>query len=173
MSAVLRSPAFRNYVLPLVLIVALLAVWEYAKQPLPKPRPQQAEDYGPPPPYNRNEEMWKEGRGRLRTSTLKHLDQPWANFCQPTGRELLVNSLKEYFYFRDGSEMSYPLRWGEVGKQYITREWSTAEDRRIEQQIKELYYRGYIDPKVLGNPAGKRVTALVQGLAVNRRPCQS
>jgi hypothetical protein len=170
MIAVFRSPAFRNTILPLGLIVTLLAVWEYAKQPLPKPRPQ-AEDYGPPPPRNANEELFRDSRERRRQSTLKALDVNWASFCAPQGRTLLVNGLNDYFYFRDGAETSYPLRWGEVGKTYITREFSTTDDKRIEQQIRELYARGYLDPRMLGSIANKHVTALVQGLNVERKPC--
>jgi hypothetical protein len=172
MNAVFGSPAFRNTILPLGLIVALLGVWEYAKQPWPKPRPQ-AEDYGPPPPRNANEELFRDGRVRQRQSTLKTLDANWASFCDPQGRKKLVNSLNEYFYFRDGAETSYPSRWGEAGKTYITREFSTTDDKRIEQQIRELYSRGYLDPKMFGTIANKRVTALVQELKVERRPCSA
>jgi hypothetical protein len=171
MNAIVRSPAFRNYILPFALIVALLVVWEYAQQPLPKPRRQQAEDYGPPPPRNANEELFRDGRVRRRQSTLKKLDANWASFCEPQGRTLLVNGLNEYFYFRDGAEASYPRRWGEVGKTYITREFSTSDDRRIEQRIRELYTRGYLEPKMFGSIASKRVTALVQGLKAERKRC--
>ena len=31
--------------------------------------------------------------------------------------------------------------------------------------------RGYLDPKMFGNIANKHVTALVQGLKVERKPC--
>jgi len=173
MNAAFRSPAFRNTILPLLLIVALLAVWEYAKQPAPKRRVQQAEDYGPPPPRNANEGLFRDSRERRRQSTLKTLDANWASFCEPQGRTRLVNSLNDYFYFRDGAETSYPLRWGEVGKTYIAREFSTTEDARIEQQIRELYARGYLDPKMFGSIANKHVTTLVQGLKVERKPCAS
>ena len=135
------SPFVRNYVVPFALIVVLLAVWEYAKQPAPKARPQLAEDYGPPPPRNANEELFRHGRTRRRESTLKTLDANWASFCAPQGRTLLVNGLNDYFYFRDGAETSYPSRWGEVGKTYITREFSTTDDKRIEQQIRSFTRR--------------------------------
>jgi hypothetical protein len=172
MNAVFRSPAFRNTILPLGLIVTLLAVWEYAKQPLPKSRPQ-AEDYGPPPPRNANEELLRDARVRRREATLKTLDANWASFCEPQGRTRLVNGLNDYFYFRDGAETSYPLRWGEVGKTYITREFSTTDDKRIEQQIRELYARGYLDSKMFGSIANNHVAALIQGLKVERKPCAS
>ena len=164
------SPFVRNYVVPFGLIVALLGIWEYAKRPMPAAA-KQAEDYGPPPPRNANEELFRDGRVRRRESTLKTRDANWASFFDPQGRKRLVNSLNEYFYFRDGAETSYPLRWGEVGKTYITREFSTSEDKRIEQQIAQLYELGYLTPAVLSEASGRRVKALVQGRRVIQQPC--
>lgn len=171
MNAVFSNPLFRNWVLPFGLIVALLAVWEYAKRPAPKRQPQQAEDYGPPPPRNANEELFRDGRVRRRQSTVKALDANWASFCEPPGRTLLVNALNDYFYFRDGSEKSYPHRWGEIGKTYITREFSSSDDKRIEQRVKELYTLGYLDPKSFSGTAAKSIAALVQGIKVERKRC--
>lgn len=170
MNAVLQNPKFRNYVLPLLLIVAVFFVWEFAKRP-PKPQPQQAEDYGPPPPRNANEELHRDSRMRRRDSTLKTLDSNWSIFCTAEGRKRLKNSLNEYYYFREGSEMSYPARWGEVGKTYITREFSTPEDTRIVQRIRELYMRGYLEPTMFDKTANKRAAALVQGMKAERNPC--
>ena len=172
MNAIVSSPAFRNYALPFLLIVALLAGWEYAKPSRPAAAPKPAADHGPPPPRNADEEMIKLHRVYLKRSTLQYIDKDWASFCQPEGRRMMVSTLREYFYYRDGSETSYPLRWGDVGKQYIMREWSTTDDKRIEQLIKDLYYRGYLDLKAFDNPSQKRMTALVKGLAVNNsKPC--
>ena len=170
MMAVLGNPIFRNFTIPLALIVLVVGVWEYSKPRRPAPQVQK-EDYGPPPPRNANEELHRDARERRRQSTLKILDANWASFCAGQGRTLLVNGLNDYFYFRDGAETSYPSRWGEIGKTYIVREFSTSEDRRIEQRIRELYSRGYLEPKMFGSIANKRVTALVQGLAVERKPC--
>jgi hypothetical protein len=166
------SPFVRNYVVPFGLIVALVGIWEYAKRPMPAAA-KQAEDHGPPPPRNANEELFRDGRARRRESTLKTLDANWASFCAPQGRTLLVNGLNDYFYFRDGAETSYPGRWGEAGKTYIAREFSTPDDKRIEQRIRELYARGYLDPAMLGSVATRRVTDLVKGLRVDRKQCES
>lgn len=170
MMAVIGNPIFRNFTIPLALIVLVIGVWEYSKPRRPAPQ-SQAEDYGPPPPRNANEELFRDARERRRQSTLKTLDANWASFCAPQGRTLLVNSLNDYFYFRDGAEASYPRRWGEGGKTYIAREFSTSEDRRIEQRIRELFERGYLDPGMFGSIANRHVSALVQGLTVERKPC--
>jgi hypothetical protein len=165
---------FVRYGLPFILIVVVLGAWEYSKPSYPvNTRANARTDYGPPPPRNANEEIFRDGRGYLRESTLKSLDLPWASFCQAEGRRLLLGSLREYFFHRNGQESSYPERWGDVGRQYITREWSTPDDRRIEQQIKDLYSRGYLEPKGLDEPTGQRVSALVQGLKVTQQPCKA
>jgi hypothetical protein len=162
-----------KYGLPLILIVVVLAGWEYSKPSYPVNIAANAKaDYGPPPPRNANEPIFQDGRRILRESTLKRLDRPWASFCQDEGRRQVASSLNEYFYHRSGQEQSYPSRWGETGKTYITREWGTTEDRRIEQQIKDMYYRGYLDPKTLDANVAKRVTAMTQGLNVTAQPCK-
>ena len=94
-------------------------------------------------------------------------------FLSGRGTEIAPHALKEYFYHRGGQERSYPTRWGDTGKTYIAREWGTTEDRRIEQQIRDLYDRGYLDPKALDKPTEERVSAMVQGLKATQQPCKS
>src|SRR6267154_2736163 len=149
---------FVKYGLPLILIVVLLAGWEYSKPSYPVNTQANAKaDYGPPPPRNANEPIFQDGRRIVRESTLKSLDRPWSGFCQPEGRRALISSVNYYYEQRGLQEESYPRRWGDTGKNYITREWGTTEDRRIEQQIKDMYYRGYLDPKSLNANVARRV----------------
>jgi hypothetical protein len=164
------NPIFRNYILPFSLIVAVLGAWEYSKPNRPV---KAAEDYGPPPPRNANEGLFQDHRRTLRVSTLRSLEQPWSSYCQAEGRRALLSSLREYFYHRGGQEDSYPARWGDVGKTYITREWSSTDDRRIEQLMQSLYYRGYLDPKALEPRIALRLSAKLTGLAVTEKPCKS
>jgi hypothetical protein len=164
------NPIFRNYILPFVLIGVLLGGWEYSKPNRPV---KAAEDYGPPPPRNPNEGTFQDHRRFLRVSTLKSLEQPWSSFCQAEGRRTLLSSLNGYFYHRGGQEDSYPARWGDVGKTYITREWSSTDDRRIEQLTQVLYYRGYLDLKALDPRIASRVAAKLTGLPVTEKPCKS
>ena len=165
---------FVKYGLPFLLIVVVLGGWEYSKPSYPVNTQASAKaDYGPPPPHNANEPIFQDGRRSLRESTLKSLDRPWASFCQAEGSKRLASALKEYFYHRGAQERSYPERWGDTGKTYIMREWGTTEDRRIEQQIKDLHDRGYLDPKALDKWTGERVAAMVQGRKATQQPCKS
>ncbi len=165
---------FVKYVLPLLLIVAVLGAWEYSKPSYPvAARTDGQADPGPPPPRNANEPLFQDNRRRLRETTLKSLDRPWAQFCDAEGRRQIASSLKEYFYHRTGQEKSYPARWSDTGRQYIAREWATPEDRRIEQQIKDMVFRGYLDVATLDKPTGERVAAMVAGLKVTQQPCKS
>src|ERR1700755_225556 len=102
---------FLKYGLPLILIVVLLAGWEYSKPSYPVSTANAKADYGPPPPRNANEPIFQDGRRMVRESTLKSLDRPWASFCQAEGRKSLSSALREYFFHRGAQELSYPKRW--------------------------------------------------------------
>jgi len=165
---------FLRYGLPLLLIVVILGGWEYSKPSYPVSADANAKaDHGPPPPRNANEEIFIEHRRSLRASTLKALDRPWAAYCDPEGRKRIASALREYFYHRGNQEQSYPRRWGDLGKTYIEREWGSTEDRRIEQQIKDMVWRGYLDAKSLDGRTGKRVATMAQGTAVTQQPCKT
>jgi hypothetical protein len=72
------------------------------------------------------------------------LDQAWSTFCDQTGREKFVNAVSNYFEQRGNQQESYSKRWGKEGSDYITEQWSTPDDARIERLIEELYGRGYL-----------------------------
>lgn len=165
---------FLRYGLPLLLIIVILGGWEYSKPRYPVNTEANAKaDYGPPPPRNANEQIFTEHRRTLSASTLKVLDRPWATYCDPEGRKRIASALKEYFYHRGNQEQSYPRRWGDVGKTYIELQWGSAEHRRIEQQIKDMVGRGYLDAKSLDERTGKRIAAMTQGGAVTQQPCKT
>jgi hypothetical protein len=165
---------FLKYGLPLLLIIAVLGGWEYSKPSYPVSTEANARaDHGPPPPHNANEKMFTEHRRLLRASTLEVLDRPWATYCDPEGRKRIASALKEYFYHRGNQELSYPRRWGDAGKTYIEFQWGSTEDRRIEQQIKDMVWRGYLDARSLDERTGKRIAAMTQGTAITRQPCKA
>lgn len=164
----------RSYLLPFALIVMVLAIWEYSKPsyPVVNADTRVAEQHGPPPPHNANERTFQEHRVSLRKQTMKALQQPWARYCDGEGRKRLASSMREYFYHRSGQELSYPARWGGTGRAYIQGQWSTTEDRYIEQRIQDLYSLGYLDPKALDSATATRIATIVKGLPVNQQPCK-
>lgn len=168
-----RTAMFRSYLLPLGLVIALLVGWEYSKPSYPvnaDVRPPQ--DHGPPPPRNTNEPIFQNHRRTLRQGTLRSLQQPWAEHCSEEGSKKLASSIREYFYHRGNQEQSYPERWGDTGHSYIQREWSTSDDKRIEQLIQNLYELGYFEPKALDPLTRTRITGVLKGLSVTQHPCK-
>jgi hypothetical protein len=162
--------------IPLVIIVTLLGAWEYSKPRYPKIDESsvlKSVPADPPPPRNANEGLFQDVRRTQRASALQTLERPWASHCLDSGRKRLASSLGEYFWNRSAQEKSYPARWGDVGRDYITREWSTTDDKRIERLTQELYERGYLDLRDLRPYTADYIAGLLKGIRVTARPCTS
>ena len=164
---------FVKFGLPLILIVVLLAGWEYSKPSYPVNTEANADtDRGPPPPRNANEDMFKESRHIARKTALEGLQQPWAAMCAGEGRRSLISSVNYYYEQRGLQERSYPARWGDTGRSYIVGEWSTTDDHRIEQLTQDMVSRGYLKPATLNKFVAERVNALANGAPVTAQPCK-
>lgn len=168
----------RKYILPLLLMIGLLVAWQLTLPRYP------ANFYEPPverpklpnggvPPWNANEPIFQHGRDLARASALRGLDQAWSTFCDTEGRKTLVGAVSYYFEQRGNQEKSYPERWGKEGRDYITHEWSTADDRRIERLVQDLYRRGYLRLADLRPFIASRVTPLLKDTHVIDTPCKS
>jgi hypothetical protein len=115
---------FLKYGLPLLLIIAILGLWEYSKPSYPVSTEANAKaDHGPPPPRNANESIFQDVRRSARKGALKSLEQAWAGMCEDEGRRALISGVTYYYEQRGLQEKSYPKRWGADGKSYIEREW--------------------------------------------------
>jgi hypothetical protein len=162
-----------KYGLPLLLVIVLLAGWEYSKPSYPVNTEAKAKaDYGPPPPRNANEPIFQEGRRIARKTALEGLQRPWASLCEGEGRRALISSVNYYYEQRALQEKSYPRRWGAEGKSYIAREWGTTEDRRIEQLTQDTVARGYLKTAALNRFVAESVDALTRGPPVTVQPCK-
>lgn len=168
----------RNYVIPALVLLGILVAWDFTKprypahfaeitaQPSPQPN-------GGIPPWNANEPLFQNSRNLIRKSTLDGLDRAWSTFCYPDGRQTLVNALSYYFGQRRQQETSYPKRWGEAGRDYIAKEWSTSDDQRIERLVEETYGRGYLDLHDLKPYIVERISPLLKDTRVTGQPCNS
>jgi hypothetical protein len=125
------------------------------------------------PPNNANENIFHRNRESVRQSTMRALEQAWSTFCTPAGRKKLAASLNYYFERRGNEEASYAKRWGQEGRDYITREWSTSDDRRIERLVSETYERGYIDLSSVRHSTVKRMVPLLKNVKVQGEPCKN
>lgn len=181
----------RNAVIVVAIALGLYAFWDYSKpRPLQPtlttkfsavatplnggssvPEPQQ---HGGVPPWNDNEKIFQNGRNSARKQTLAGLDKAWSTFCQPEGRKQLGSAVSYYFEMRGKQEESYPKRWGDEGRKFIAKEWSTSDDARIQRLVQEHYERGYLKLADLRPNIAKRIEPLVKDLRVPRSdPCAS
>jgi hypothetical protein len=166
----------RTYVGPLILMLAVLAAWQYTLPPYPKnlreplrAAPQRVN--GGVPPWNANENAFRGARNEARRSALRALDQAWSDFCRPPGRRKLLDALNYYFDQRIHQEESYPRRWGEAGRAYIAAQWGTPDDLRIVRLVRETYGRGYLNLFELHGYIAARIVPLVNDMTVTASPC--
>ena len=123
------------------------------------------------PPWNENEAIFQNSRKLSRKSVQQILDQPWGNFCQPKGHRQLADVVTNYFRNRMMEERKYAERWGTTGRDYIAKEWSTADDQRIERLVREHYQRGYLDLRDLKPDVVERLSSLLKDARVTGQPC--
>lgn len=167
----------RRYVIPLLVMIGILVAWDFTKPRYSDfyepslPAPQRPN--GGVPPWNPNEVYRQQGRDQARAAATRALGQAWSDFCRPKGHKKLVDALNYYFGQRRQQEQSYPARWGEEGRDYITREWATSDDRRIERVVRETYERGYIDLGDLNRYVAARIRPLVDDAVVRGHPCRT
>ena len=122
-------------------------------------------------PWATNEPYMVEGRRRIRTSTLKALDQVWSSFCTPDGHERLLSSLHYYYEQRISQERGYPRAWGDEAGRYIQQAWASSDDARIERLARETYSRGYFSLDELKPFVRAKLTSIVADARVTGRPC--
>ena len=122
--------------------------------------------------FGKNEPILKTGRDNIRQSTLRALDQAWSTHCTAEGRKRIIASLNEYFWASGTQKVGYPNRFGRAGADYIEQEWSTADDRRIGQQVVQLYERGYIDLAGFKRHIAEYMAPLLKDARVQGQPCK-
>jgi hypothetical protein len=167
----------RSYVIPGLVLIGIVVAWDFTKPRVPKYEPEpprQAEDRpnGGVPPWNAHEDLFQNGRDSARNTALRGLEQAWSTFCDPKGREKNVSAITYYFEQRRNQEESYPKRWGQEGRDYITAQWSAPNDARIERLIEELFGRGYLHLDDFRSYIAERIAPLVQNTRVIDQPCK-
>lgn len=96
-------------------------------------------------PWMTNEPYIESARESQREGALKALTQPWSILCTEEGRNRLASALSEYWYHRSVQTSGYPASWGETARPYIIKAWSTPEDIRIDQLVRQAYRNGYLN----------------------------
>lgn len=151
-----------------IIVIWQVAVWAFAPPPPPPPKPPEIDPQALP-----NEKYMIEGRNSQRHDGLRALEVPQSSLCSEEGRKKFIGGLGHYYYHRSLQTTSYPKNYGKTGADYITRQWSTADDRRIDRLTKEIYSSGYFKPNEFGAGSREILLTLVKDERVTGKGCAS
>jgi hypothetical protein len=151
------------------IVVWQIAAWAFAPA---RPPPEAPKAQGDGRPLGPNEKYMVEGREKQRQSAIRALDMPWSSRCSGDDRKQFISGLNEYYYHRNRQTESYPENHGKAGADYITAQWSTADDRRIVRLTQDAYAKGYLKPSDLTGGADKLVATVVKNERVTGKGCQ-
>ena len=147
-------------------VICQVAAWAYA--PEPKPQTTAPSDG---PGYGSTEKYSVDGRVRQRESAIATLERPYGARCAGEGRKQFISGLSEYYYQRQNQMERYPETFGKPGADYIARQWSTSEDKRIERLTQEAYAQGYFLLADLNSVARKAVENIVKNERATGKAC--
>ncbi len=142
-----------------------VAAWAFA----PKPVVQQIAAVDGPG-YGSNEIHIVAGKKMQREDVTRAFEGPYGARCGD-GRKQFLASVGAYYYRRQNELERYPETFGKPGAEYIAKQWSTGEDRRIERLTQEAYAQGYFVPTDFDAVARKLVEAVVGNERIVARSC--
>lgn len=149
-----------------------LLVWQIAAWAFAPPLTPQQVPAGDGKAYGPDEDRTVAYRDELRQSTFRILAEPTGNLCTEQGRKAFIRGLGEYYYQRQNQMERYPEIHGQLGADYIARQWSGTDDRRIDRLTQEIYSKGYIKPEEFEGVARKRIVIVVKDERVLSRGCE-
>ena len=123
--------------------------------------------------YGADETAMVEARRRQRQAAFAVLDRPWASRCAGEERKQFIGGLNAYYSHRQSQVYRYQENFGKLGTEYIAKQWSTADDRRIDHMTQEAYAGGYLRPSDFDDVAGKAVATVVMTERASGRACPS
>lgn len=164
------------------LVIGQIAFWTYA--PKPQAPPQASQAHQPPRSpqattvdasdglgYGPNEQYTRDSRDGQRKGALAAFERPYATRCEIEGRKQFVSGIEEYYYHRQNQMERYPETFGKPGADYIAKQWSTGDDKRIERLTGEAYAQGQLKLSDFNDIARKMVQAVVRNERVTANTC--
>ena len=109
----------------------------------------------------------------MRRETALAFERPYGSRCAGEGRKQFVAHIDYYYYRRQNDMERYGENFGKPGANYIARQWSTGEDKRIERLTQEAYAQGYLGLSDFGGVGRKLAEAVVSGERVIAHSCAS
>ena len=151
------------------LAVLQVAAWTFA--PAQTPSAPQILEVNRGKAFDANEYIFVEGRKAKRQDAFRALELPWGRRCAGEGRKEFISGLGHYYYHRQNQTERYPETYGQLGADYIAKQWSTGDDQRIDRLTQEAYARGYLKPADFEPVARKMIASLVKNERVTGKAC--
>jgi hypothetical protein len=152
-----------------ILVIGQLFLWTFT----PIAAPPQPSERDPAVAFGSNEDIHVQSRVGMRETAFKALELPWGSRCSGDGRKQFLGGLGAYYYQRQNQSERYPETFGKAGVDYIARQWSTTDDRRIDRLTQDAYAKGYLKPVDLEGLARNAVENVVKGERVTGKGCGS
>jgi hypothetical protein len=148
-------------------VVGQVAIWAFAKpEPSPTDEPREERAFGT------NEDIHVQSRVGLREQAFKSLELPWGSRCQGDGRKSFVAGLSHYYYQRQNQSERYPENFGKAGADYIAKQWSSTDDRRIDRLTQDAYAKGYLKLADFDGLSRKLIDVVVRDERVTGKGCE-
>lgn len=149
-------------------VILQIGAWTFAP---PSPPPPQIAEENRGKSFGSNEDIHVDSRDRDRKAVLDVLELPWGSRCAGEGRRQFIGGLNEYYYQRQNQIERYPENFGRLGADYITKQWASTDDQRIDRLTQDAYAKGYLKPADFDAIAGKLIAALVRDERVTGHAC--
>lgn len=153
------------------LLLLGIVIWQIGSWAFAPARPPPSMPEGDGRAFGSNEKYLVEGREMQRQYAVQALDMPWGSRCNGDDRKRFLSGLNEYYYHRQNQTEAYPQTFGKAGADYIARQWSNSDDRRIERLTQEAYAKGYLNPADFRGAAAKMIAAVVKNERVTGKGC--
>jgi hypothetical protein len=152
-------------------ILWAIVTWQVAAWAFAPARPPLQIPAGDGHAYDSNEQYLVAARDSQRKGAFTALDRPWASRCAGEDRKRFISALNEYYYHRQNQTERYPEVHGKMGADYIAKQWSTADDQRIDRLTQEAYARGYLKPADFDAVAARMVATVVKDERITGKAC--
>ena len=150
-------------------VVWQVAAWAFAPAAVPPP-PSQVLEVNRGKAFGSNEDIAVNDRHGKRQAAFTTLERPWGSRCTGEGRKAFIGG-NEYYYHRQNQTERYPETYGQLGADYIARQWSGSDDQRIDRLTQEAYAKGYLKPADFDGVARKMIAKVVKDERVTGKAC--
>ncbi len=155
---------------PVWFVLWAITIWHVAAWTFGPDKPEEKPSAGDGKPYGDSEKYSVDSRVSTRKNVMETLDLPWSSRCGEN-RKHFIAGVNYYYYRRQTDAELYPKYHGQLGADYIAKQWSTGEDQRIDRLTQEAYARGYFKLTDFDGAARKMIEVVVKDERVTGKGC--